>query len=929
MNSFVATFCTKLLTEFSPEELHSVDIVVPSQRIALHIKKELATQLMQHVFLPNIKTINVFIGEFYKQKPIDKLSALFELYQSYCKVFKNPDSFDTFLSWGNQILSDFNDIDKYLLDEKNVFGNLKSIKEIESWSFNSEELSETQKKFLLFWEQLGELYKVYNDDLASKGLCTVSKIYLELANEPYKYFKDFKQSKVYFLAFNALSKSEEQIFKYFTKSGLGECLWDADVYFVNDKQQEAGLFIRKYKEWSTVSDELLSKELQNGAKNITIFPAKSNIDQVNCISKIISDNPGFNQRNSAVVFADEGLLRPFLNVIPDAIERMNVAMGYPLNQSYSFTLLDVIFKTLKSIARYRNKKHLYYKDFELLFKNEMVQTFLRHKKCDFSSLIRKVQQYNYTYIPQAFIEEHLGDTIELFNFVFFNEQQTINDILEHIVNLFQEIRKSYLELKTDVIEREALYKLLLDLNKVKEYLSEFPYLETVEGLRIITSQVLAAETIPFFGEPLQGLQVLGLLETRGLDFENVVLVSCNEDILPKSSFSDSLMPNDLRVYFGLPTKIEKDAIFAYYFYRLIQRAKNVFLVYNNGISERLSSNEKSRYLLQIEKELVITNKQCVISEIHYDFERNPTLSSHPEIIKDAHYFERVDAYLKSGISVSAINNYFSCPKDFYVKYILRISEEKDIEETIESSTYGTIIHEVLETLYQKHSPLITKDAVLSMKKEYSEILEATFLRYFPGENFREGKNHLQYRMAHYSLQAFLDKEQKEIETSGAISIIGLEETYSFSIKVATSQGEKEVLFKGNFDRIDQIGDAIRIIDYKTGVVKDSDLNINLEQLEKNPKALQLLFYQYLFFKDQRFVANNRTQKDKVVCGMISFKKLNQGIFSLTLDKRPLEEINDDCFETLHHFLVQWIEELYGKETPIMHNPDSKYCEFCG
>jgi ATP-dependent helicase/nuclease subunit B len=138
-----------------------------------------------------------------------------------------------------------------------------------------------------------------------------------------------------------------------------------------------------------------------------------------------------------------------------------------------------------------------------------------------------------------------------------------------------------------------------------------------------------------------------------------------------------------------------------------------------------------------------------------------------------------------------------------------------------------------------------------------------------------------------------------------------------------------VLFKGNFDRIDQIGDAIRIIDYKTGVVKDSDLYINLEQLEKNPKALQLLFYQYLFFKDQRFVANNRTQKDKVVCGMISFKKLNQGLFSLTLDKRPLEELNDDCFETLHHFLVQWIEELYGKETPIMHNPDSKYCEFCG
>lgn len=929
MTTFVSSFCQKLLHDFSPEELHLVDVVVPSQRIALHLKKELANTLHQPVFLPNIKTINVFIAAFYKQKPIDKISALFELYQSYCNVFKNPDSFDVFLNWGNQILADFNDIDKYLLDEKNVFGNLKSIKEIESWSFNSEELSETQKKFLLFWEQLGELYLTYNQDLKAKGLCTVSKMYREIAQEPYLYFKDFNQKRVYFLAFNALSKSEEQIFKYFTKSGMGESIWDADAYYINNTQQEAGLFIRKYKEWGSISEQTLSQELIKNDKNISIFGAKSNLDQVNYISKIIAENSEFNKRNSAVVFADEGLLRPFLNVIPDSIERMNVAMGYPLQHSYSFTLLDVLFKTLKSVARYRNKKHLYHKDFELLFKNEMVQTFLKYKKCDLSNLIRKVQQYNYTYIPQSLIEEHLGEQIHLFNFIFFSEQHTVVYILESISMLFQEIRQCYLEQNSDVIEKEALFKLLIDLNKVKEYLVEFPYIETIDGLRIITSQVLSGETISFFGEPLQGLQVLGLLETRGLDFENVVLVSCNEDILPKTSFSDSLMPNDLRIYFGLPTKVEKDAIFAYYFYRLIQRAKNVYLIYNNGLSEKLSSNEKSRYLLQLEKELPTQNPRVKIIEKSFDFERNTLQNNETIVEKDAAYFARVDAYLQSGISVSAINKYYDCPKDFYVNYLLRISEQKEVEETIEVSTYGTIIHEVLENLYKTHSPLISVESIDRMLADFQVVLDEVFLSYFPSGNYKEGKNYLQFKLAAHSIESFLKKEKSLIKSQGVIRIIGLEETYSFTVNVKTKLGEKAVVFKGNFDRIDQLGDAIRILDYKTGNVDTKDLKLNLDQLEKKPKALQLLFYQYLFFKDSTKDRPKPKIGDKVICGMYSLKKQNQGLVELQFEKNNLDTLQQEFFEALEDYLMNWIEELYDVDVPIAHNVNARFCEFCG
>jgi ATP-dependent helicase/nuclease subunit B len=924
MPTFVQSFCQQLSADYHQEEWYLVDVVVPSQRIALHIRKELVSVVGGAVILPNIRTINDFVSEFYPSQPIDSLTLVFELYQSYHKVVSVPESFDQFLNWSSQIISDFNDIDKYLLDEKQVFGNLKSIKELESWSLNAEMLTETQQRFLAFWESLGEVYQQFKKDMLAKGWCTTAQLYKDLAQEPYRYFSNYTNKHVYFLAFNALSKSEEFIFKYFVKSGIGTTLWDADNYYLTDPRQEAGMFIRKFQQWSGVQSSGISNALDTDEKAVHVYSAKSNLDQVNIIAKILAENPAFNERNSAVIFADESLLRPFLAAIPENIRQMNVAMGYPLKESYSFTLLDVLFKTLKSITRYKNKNYLYFKDFEQVFNNEMVRVFLEARNIHLQSLVREIKRYNYTYIPYEKIKNILGQYEEPFNFLWYDEKSSIIEQLEEIIQLFEEIRGVFLQQQGDSIELEALYKLCKDLLLVKDYLLRYPYITSTEGLRIITNQLLRGETIDFFGEPLQGLQVLGLLETRGLDFENIILVSCNEDVIPKASFNDSLMPVDLRNYFELPNRQEKDAIFAYYFFRLMQRAKNVHLLYNNGLTEKMNSTEKSRYLLQVEKELVFKNPHIIINNHEIDFERLATKRSTETktIPKDNLYYEKLDAFLSGGISISAINTYLTCPKNFYIKYLLRIGEENELEETIEISTYGTIVHEVLQNLYQSVYPSLTADVIVKMLEIYGEATASVFKKYFPGENYKEGKNYLQYELALQTIRSFLLKEKLFVEQNGAVLLKGLEEKFEHNTVISTEQGLKNVKFKGVFDRIDQVSDCTRIIDYKTGSVEAKDVTVDLEKMGQKQKVNQLLFYVYLMQHQSGF------SQGKMTSGIFSFKRMNQGLTNLRMKNAEITLFDSYLMDEFENFLTEVIQSMYACSIEVIHQPDSMFCDYC-
>ncbi len=915
--SFVRKVSEKLISESKVGELKDCLVIIPSQRIGLHLKKEVSDMVSNATFLPEIITIDNFLTQQFDKVPVDNISVFFELYLSYTKVFPQPESFDSFLNWAPQIISDFSEIDKYLLESKDVFRNLKSIKEIESWSFNADELTETQKKFMEFWEHLGQLYDLFQKDLSDKGLTTNSNVYKTIALNPIQYITKLNYKKIYIIGFNALSTSETIIFKYLLNSNLAEVIWDADSYYLNDKEQEAGLFLRKNLAWSKLNAPIEQNIISN-PKKIFIHAANSNLDQTHIASNILSSNQSFQTRKSAVVFSDESLLKPMLNVLRESIDKMNVAMGYPLQSSSAFTLLDQMFDSLKNISRYKQKSSLYYKDYELIFHHELVKPMLEKWKVKTNDIEIKINKQNFTYLPKDILKDAFDAHFKKIEFLFYDTNVSIVELTTNVSEFFEEIRNYALVHNTDLVEQEALFVVLTSLRKMSILLEKYPYVNTPESLLMLIKKVIKSSKISFFGEPLQGLQMLGLLETRGLDFENLILLSCNEDILPASSFSQSLLPYDLRNFLGLPSKEDKEAMFAYYFYRLLHCGKNIHYIYNAGAPDGMTTNEISRYLLQLKKELVAEN--ITITEIHPKTPISNKIGNVFEnLISKNDFHFRVNQLLQQGLSASSINNFKNCPRDFFFNYILRHNDSERVEEHIESSTFGTIVHEVLEQLYKDAGKLITKELVKMMLSVFESKLKEVFESYFPSGNFQSGKNLLQYETAKYSISKFLKNELNFIEKHGAIEIIGLEKKLEKVLSFTYKNINYSIKLKGSLDRIDKIGDTFRIIDYKTGKINDK-LQLKEEIFKMSDKSFQLLFYAYLFYENPQ---------QKMMCGMISMKELNKGIQFLyedSKDDKGIQNFSSDLMEKFENYIQDFVIGIL--ESDYQHNPSSLYCAIC-
>ncbi|MCT4580390.1 MAG: PD-(D/E)XK nuclease family protein [Flavobacteriales bacterium] len=924
MTTFLKQIADDLIEHYTTEEFRNILLIVPSKRVGLHLKKELSIRLKKTFWSPQIKSIDEFLVEKHPLGVIDNISIHFELYQAYANLFESEETFDSFQSWSSQIINDFNEIDRYLLDHKAVFSNLKDIKEIEQWSFNSTELSENQSKFLVFWEKLGELYENFTNQLQAKQLATSARIYREIASQPQKYLNELPYQKIYIIGFNALSKSEEEIFKYLYQTSKAKLFWDTDQYYLNNKLYEAGHFIRNYK-WATESiKSSAGNTISTQAKNINIYPAKTAIDQVNIAAKIMEKDVAFRQEKSALILSDEHLLNPLVNTIPVGLDQMNITMGYALSNTLAQELLDTCLEVIINNQRFNksNAKSIYFKDLIKLFENALFKQLTSEKTLTFSRFKREVIQYNYSFITLKNLRDYFGDFHQVLTFLFFDRNKTITTVLDELITFIQSVRQQLISVDELNIEIEALYRIEKVLNKVKGLLNTYPFITTLSGLRKIIRQVLNKEKLSFYGEPLQGLQVMGFLETRALDFENVILLSCNESFLPGVAPSNSLIPFDLKLYFNLPTKSDREAIFAYYFYRVIQKAKNIHLVYNNGIANGIDSNEISRYLIQVENELNdFENINIQTHHINYLFN---TKSKDKAVEKDSTTLHKLDLFFKNGISPSALNNYIACSLDFYYAYVLRIKEQEEVEESIENSTLGTITHQVLENLYTDLGPIIKVETIDTMLQLFEAETHKIFQEKFPQGNYKKGKNLLIFSMVLKSIKQFLLNEKRFIQQHGFIKILGLEQDLRHTLTITTTDGEKEVLLKGNADRIDIINNTIRVIDYKTGFIEQKNVSKQFDSLlthQDSSKANQLMFYAYLYYKN--FGKTNLTS------GIFSLRNLNAGLLELKLkDGRTSLDFDTEIFDAYEKHLVEKIREIYDTSIPFTHNIDAKYCMIC-
>lgn len=919
MDSFLSEVVQKILVSCSVQELKDISIVVPSRRAGLHFKTELSKQVKQTFWGPKIQSLDDFIVDLHESTAIDPISVHFELFSCYCELFEEPGSFDVFHSWSSQVLIDFNEIDRYLLPSELVFKNLKDIKEIEAWSFNSDELSAGQKKFLDFWEKLGELYLLFNSKLENKGFSTKGRIYKDVANNPERYLNDIPHKKIIFIGFNALSKSEETIFAWLKNLGKAELFWDVDQYYMNDNIQEAGNFVRQYKQWNEENFQKIPNNIIK-EKTVKIYPANTNLNQVNIAAQILSSNPEFGDTKSAVILSDEQLLKPLLNAIPIGIDKMNITMGYSFSNTLALELLEIIFTIQINSKRFQSKQNIntiYFKDLFTFLEHLLIVKYFKKKGIDTSAVIDHFTKNNLSFITKKNLEEVFGTNTGLLDVLFYHSAINIENTLLQLASFCDKLRLTLIDEANKTFEIEVLYKIISNIKKIQTINKEYPYIEDVEGVRNLFNLINKNEKISFYGEPLEGLQVMGLLESRAIDFDNIILISCNEKFLPGIQVSNSFIPHDLKIYLGLPTKQDREAIFSYYFYRLLHRVNNIHFIYNNGLPNGLDSNEISRYLIQIESEL-----PHKIIRKEYNFKWNN--KSDPNAIKkDSSTLKKIDLLFEKGISPSALNTYLSCPLDFYYKYILRINEKKELEETIENSTQGTIIHKVLEELYKEHSPIIMESSVDAMLNTYEALTEKLYRKYFPSQSYLYGKNLLYYKMALKEIKLFLTNEKKQIQKKGPIEILGLEENLPTSIEIETAQGKKTIFLKGNADRIDAQNGQIRIIDYKSGFVKPEDVRVSsIEQVFEKPKAAQLLFYGYLY--------NKENPNSRAISGIVSMRNLKPHLipFSFKLKKGQEKISEEDLYKNFEEILISKIQEIYDVSLLFTHNPKAKFCMLC-
>ncbi|MGJ8591577.1 MAG: PD-(D/E)XK nuclease family protein [Aquaticitalea sp.] len=876
----MTSFIEDVIVDLQKKEVDfsQLTFVLPSKRAGVFLTYHLSKNLRKTIFAPKIISIEEFVESISELNYISNTELLFEFYEVYLKLTpkEQVEPFDSFSKWAQLLLQDFNEIDRYLIPTENIFEYLKAIKELNHWSV-AEEQTNSVKNYIVFWSRLKVYYKEFKLKLIAKRKGYQGMVYREAVDslEHYIALNAFKHHV--FVGFNALNKAEEIIIQELLQQDLADIYWDIDETFINNKIHDAGLFMRLHTyNWSYFEKhpfQWMSSHYQH-SKHIEVIGTPKNIGQVKYIGELLDklQNENRSISNTAVVLGDETLLMPLLNSIPRGIDAINITMGLPVRTVPLASLFEELFKI------HKNKSlTFYYRDVVSIISHQFVQPLFDVGDENYSNrIVAFIQNNNIVHISIEKLKElaeHKHDVIAL---LFDNWQDNPNKAIGQCSQLILKI-KDYLDTdKTNnLLPLEYLYRFNEIFNELSSLNATYKYINTVSTLLSLYRELLKSETLDFKGEPLHGLQIMGMLESRVLDFETVIISSVNEGILPAGKSNNSFIPFDVKIENGLPTYKEKDAVYTYHFYRLLQRAKNVYIIYNTE-PDVLNGGEKSRFITQLEIEKLHPIKHYIVSP------KVPSIQKSLKIIKKT---DAVLVVLKKiahkGFSPSSLTNYIRNPIDFYNEKVLGIKSYDEVEETVAANTLGTVIHETLEEFYFPFIGMVLNESHLqSMKEAIDVTVEKHFKSSYREGDMTKGKNLIIFEIAKRYVNNFLNKEIETIKTGNEIKIIALEQ----EIKVAIDIPELDfpVFLKGTVDRIDTYNGIMRIIDYKTGKVEQSKVEIvDWEDIttdyDKYSKSFQVLTYAYM-------LNEKRLLSDSVEGGIISFKNL-QGDYFLKFAKK--------------------------------------------
>ncbi|MHB1195428.1 MAG: PD-(D/E)XK nuclease family protein [Lutibacter sp.] len=909
MKSFISRVIDDVLLKH--ESFNNLIFVLPSQRSCVFLKEEILIKTSSSSFLPKIVSIENYIQELADINLIDATQLLFEFYTIYQQNIpqENREPFDAFSQWATIALHDFNEIDSYLVNSTHFFSSLRDVKRLEKW-FQNKKPSKLAINYLQFFEYLAVFYEALYEKLKSNKFGYQGLIYKEATNNLEFYINNNVDNHIIFVGFNALNKAEEIIFQELLNNNLASVYWDANELFFKNSN-EAGVFLRKYKrEWTYYQKNpfLWDHDELPIHKNINLTGAPKNTTQIKYAGELLSKMENFGK--TALVLADENLLTLTLNSLPNNVKNINITMGYPLKDIPLASLFDALFKLhLNQYKFNKEAEHLfYYKDVLSVLNNPFLNKL---NGGILQKLIAEIKSKNSIFLSVTQLKKYISPTeaaqiSTVFSLFYFST--SINKIIQQCINLIKELKDL-----VEGVEKEYLYRFFTVFQQLETLNATYNHITDLKSLNLFYTQILRTEKLSFQGEPLQGLQLMGMLETRALDFETVIITSVNEGILPGGKNDFSFIPLDVKKYFGLPTYQEKDAIFSYHFQRLLQRAKNIYLIYNTE-SDGYGSGEKSRFLTQLEINNPEITKTVISPKVqHINF---PIL----QIEKTPEMMQKLQVVFTKGISPSALATYIYDPIRFYEQRILGIYEEDEVEETIAANTMGSVIHEVLDEMYKPFlNAFLSKENIGEMKKLTNELLVKHFEALYEKGNIETGKNKLIFEVSKNHIIRFLNQELQVLNENKQLKIIALEKEFSTEINIEGI--DFPIKLKGKVDRIDELEGVTRIIDYKTGKVEAKDLKIIdfsvLGSDYKYTKALQVMLYSFLFSEE------NKGQFSKPVeAGIISFKNLNSGFLKMNFsEKRGTNEslISQGNMDSFLIELKRIIKEILNPEIPFVQN----------
>ncbi len=936
-NPFLKNLAETILSKY-PDSGNRLCVVMPNRRAGLFLKNYLAPTNDKPIWAPDIYSIEDFVEKVSGYAAPDPLEQLSALYKAHCTIKgKEALPFDDFIGWSKGLVRDFEDTDQYLANPDTLYGYLSESRALDLWNPNGRPLTEFQQNYLAFYRSLKDYYRHYREILLSKGLSYHGQTCRLLAENPEKHLDCPEWDHIIFAGFNAITPAQVQIFHHLISTGKAEMLWDADAYYIENPSQEAGHFLRKLLADKKLGEaQELSDYFADSPRDIRIAGVPRNVGQTmlagTLLQEMIMESGPEILSRTAVVLADESLLIPLLNAIPPEAKQFNVTMGFPLTQAPIYTLFDGILEMHINASQDQDGNYTFYHKHLL----EVLQHSHMQHLASYAAIrevLRHIRNMKRAFIGSIHLDGlKQGNAFMEIVLPLMQKTETAAALI-HLLQNFAEKLKTALSAKASTNnlqvspEAEMLFNIAVILNRLETLSAEAGLMESPQTLRNLFRE--AAQTMPvaFYGEPLKGIQVMGMLETRTLDFENIIMLSVNEDKLPSGKSFNSFIPIDIRGNFGLPTHHEQQSVYAYHFYRLLQRAKNIWLLYDSE-ADGLGGGEKSRFISQIMQELPSYSPLNTIAEVSPLMDSSLAPPNALVVEKDETVMARLREMAEKGLSPTTVNQYLNCPMRFYFSSVLRLGETDEVEETIDFRTLGTAVHEVMQRFYEHYigsfpPEIAYNQAIANIETSIADAMN----KHYPGGDTTQGRNLLIVKVAETWLKRYLKMEaDTNYRPEAGDHIIAVEKTLGHNLHISFNGETLEIKLKGTADRIDRVNGITRVIDYKTGNVNASELKKSPDDVFNNEKetlpekAFQLYFYLLMSIHTPNIAAN----AEDLSAGIITFRKLNEGYLSLNIQKMTTSEAIDE-FES---HLKDLLEEMYDASIPFERTEHEKRCINC-